>query len=212
MPSSQFLNLPKEKQQQIIQASLSEFSEHGYDLASTNRIVQRADISKGVLFKYFNDKEALFIYVCDVCLQSYLETKPREPVDDLFEFLRSTTLHKMRFMRERPLTYQLLVRVMKEPRHPLYAKVMKSQSALLHQFVADLKKVLPLDKLRPGLTWQHVLDFVTWIGLGLQEKFMTSIPDVVDERFEQSYQPMIDEFNVYLDILKSGIYREAPQS
>ena len=212
MPSTQFLNLPEEKQQRIVCASLGEFAAHGYDMASTNRIVQRAGISKGVLFKYFVDKEALFLYVCGVCTQSYIETIPRETADDLFEFIRRTTMHKMRFMRERPLTYRLLVRVAKEPRHPVYAKVMNSQIELLHQFVDDLKAALPSpEKLRPGLTWQNVLDFTTWIGLGLQEKFISTIPDVVDESFEESYQPMIDELNVFLDILKYGIYKEARQ-
>lgn len=211
MPSSQFSNLPEEKQQQIVQASLAEFAEYGYDLASTNRIVQRADISKGVLFKYFNDKEALFTYVCDLCMRGYFETVPREPADNLFELIQRMTLHKMRFIREDPLTYQLLVRVLKEPKHPAYAKVIAGQFSLLQQFTDDLKTVLPQERLRPGLTWRHVMDYMTWIGFGLQEKYMTSIPDVVDEHLEQSFQPMIDELNVYLDILKFGIYKEAQE-
>ncbi len=209
MPSSQFLNLSNEKQQQIILASLSEFAEYGYDLASTNRIVQKAEISKGVLFKYFNDKEALFLYVFDVNVHSYFDTIPREPADDLFEWIRMTTLYKLRFLRERPLTYQLWVRVTKDPSHPVYAKAIHSQFELLNQFTADLQTLLPKEKLRPGLTWQHVVDYMTWIGLGLQEKFMESIPDVIDERFEQIYQTLVDEFNVYIEILKTGIYKEA---
>lgn len=68
------------------------------------------------------------------------------------------------------------------------------------------------DELRPGLTWQHVMDFMTWVGFGLQEKYMASIPDVVDERLEQSFQPIMDELNVYLDILKFGMYKEVPES
>jgi len=211
MPATQFLNLPKEKQEQIIRASLDEFSEHGYDLASTNRIVQRADISKGALFKYFDDKGALFTYVCDVCMRGYFDTIPWEPVDDIFEFIRSRTLQKMQFLRDYPLTYQLLVRVLKEPKHPVYANVVASQNSLLQQFTEDLKNVLRQDELRPGLTWQHVMDFITWISLGLQEKYMASIPDVVDERLEQSFQPMMDELNVYLDILKFGMYKEVPE-
>lgn len=212
MPASQFWNLPKEKQEQIIQASLSEFAEHGFDLASTNRIVERADISKGVLFKYFSDKEALFTYVCDVCMRGYFESIPRGAADDLFEFIRRTTLHKMQFLHNHPLAYQLLVRVLKEPKHPVYAKVVASQFSLLQQFTDDLKTVLHQVQLRPGLTWEHVMNYMTWVGFGLQEKYMASIPDVVDERLEQSFQPMIDELNVYLDILKFGMYKEALES
>jgi hypothetical protein len=70
VPSQQFFNLPKEKQQQIVQASLREFAEHGYDLASTNRIVEEAKISKGVVFRNLKMQKnaalrytALFIFM-----------------------------------------------------------------------------------------------------------------------------------------------------
>jgi AcrR family transcriptional regulator len=210
VPSPQFLNLPEERQQAILQASLAEFAEHGYDLASTNRIVQRAGISKGALFKYFRDKEALFTYVCSACLRRYFDTMPLEPADSLFDLVRRNTLHKMRFLRESPLTYQLMVRVTKEPRHPVYARVLLDQRAEAQRF-AQLLRTLLRDELRPGLTWEHVMELMTWIVAGLQEKFMDSIPDVVDEGLEQAYEPMLAELHVFLEILKFGIYQEVPK-
>lgn len=208
MPSSQFLNLAAEKQQTILQSSLNEFAEYGYDAASTNRIVQRAGISKGVLFKYFKDKEALFTYVCDNSIQGYFVGLPREPEQDLFEYIRKITIYKLRFLRENPLTYQLLVRIMKDPQHPVHAKIMESQAALIQQFTEDLKTILSAENLRSGLTWKHVMDFITWVGYALQEKYINAIPDVVDDKLEESFQPMIDELDVYLDILRFGIYKE----
>ena len=47
----------EEKKQKIYQAALEEFVEHGYQNASTNRITQRAGISKGLLFHYFKNKK-----------------------------------------------------------------------------------------------------------------------------------------------------------
>lgn len=210
MPSSQFLNLPAERQQAILQASLAEFAEHGYDLASTNRIVQRAGISKGALFKYFRDKEALFTHVCSACRRSYFDTVPLEPASSLFELVRRSTLHKMRFARERPLTYQLLVRISKEPHHPVYARVHLDQRAEMQRF-AQLFRTLLRDELRPGLTWEHVMEFIGWIAAGLQEKFKDSIPDVVDAGLEQAYEPLLADLDVLLDILKFGIYKDVPE-
>jgi len=211
MPSSQFLQLSATKQQKIIQASLAEFAEHGYDLASTNRIVQQAGISKGVLFKYFRDKEALFLYVCGLSMQHYFDTMPKEPADSLADFVQRTTLHKMRFLRESPRTYQLLVRVTKDPRHPVYAKVLAAARHLVQDFGEALQTILPQDALRSGLTWQQVGEFMSWIAAGLQEKFMDAMPDVVDEDLERAYQPMIEELHNLLDILKYGIYKEVPE-
>jgi AcrR family transcriptional regulator len=58
MPIEDFLRLSETKQNEIMHAALREFSRFGYDLASTNRIVAEAGISKGVLFKYFSNKKA----------------------------------------------------------------------------------------------------------------------------------------------------------
>lgn len=71
------------------QPSLWEFAEFGYDVASTNRIVKRIGISKGVLFKYFHDKETLFLYVSDVCLKHYADSIPVAPVTDVLEWMRT---------------------------------------------------------------------------------------------------------------------------
>ena len=207
MPSPQFLQLPAEKQQEIIEASLAEFAEQGYDLASTNRIVQRAGISKGVLFKYFRDKEALFLYICEVTMRDYLDTMPREPADSLLTFIQRTTVHKMQFMRQSPLTYRLLIRVTKEPRHPVYAKVLETQHQMVHDMGRMLETTLPQGQLRPGVTWRHAVELMSWLAAGLQEKFLDGLPDVVDENLEQAYQPMIAEFEILLDILKHGIYK-----
>ena len=206
MSMSHFLRLPEEKQQQVINASISEFAQYGYDLSSTNRLVKQAGISKGALFKYFGDKEGLFLYVCDLCTKNYMDSIPQEPADNLLEFVQRLTIYKMRYFHEHPLAYQLLVRVTKEPNHPVYAKVAQSQKFLIQNFGEVMTTVLHKEELRPGLTWNHVMSFMGWIAAGLQERYLASIPDVVDDRLEERYQPMVGELKVFLDILRFGIF------
>ena len=57
MPKKVFNELEKEKQDRIIEAAIKEFAEYGYENGSTNRIVKECGISKGSLFKYFENKE-----------------------------------------------------------------------------------------------------------------------------------------------------------
>ncbi len=42
---------------------MEEFTIGGYENASTNKIVEKAGISKGLLFHYFGNKKGLFVYV-----------------------------------------------------------------------------------------------------------------------------------------------------
>lgn len=58
-----FLNLESKKQQRIVEAAVDEFAGKGYARASMNVVVERAGISKGALFKYFQSKSGLFTFV-----------------------------------------------------------------------------------------------------------------------------------------------------
>jgi AcrR family transcriptional regulator len=52
--------LPEERPQQILDAALSVFAEHGIDAAKLEEIAARAGVSKGTIYLYFPSKEELF--------------------------------------------------------------------------------------------------------------------------------------------------------
>lgn len=56
-----FRNLDENQQYHILTTAMEEFSKHGYKAASTNRIVNAAGISKGLLYYYFENKETLYL-------------------------------------------------------------------------------------------------------------------------------------------------------
>ena len=207
MPSSQFLSLARAKQDVIVAAGLAEFAAHGYDLASTNRIVRRAGISKGVLFKYFADKEAFFLYVASRTVGSYLAGMPVEQ-PDLFSWLRAVTAYKLQYIRQQPDTYALWARLTKDADHPVYAKALRAQVEVLQEF----RPRVPVGSERPlraGVTPDHLLNLVTWIANGLQEQFLATAPDEVGDGFDAAFQTIVDEFDRYLDIVRNGLYEGA---
>jgi Transcriptional regulator len=64
-----FEKLDEEKRLNILRSALSVFADKGYQDASTNKIVEGADISKGTLFYYFKNKEGLYYYLIDYSLE-----------------------------------------------------------------------------------------------------------------------------------------------
>lgn len=58
-----FLNLPTEKRDRIIREVKREFADHPVDKISINRIIQRAKISRGSFYQYFDDKMDLITVV-----------------------------------------------------------------------------------------------------------------------------------------------------
>lgn len=62
MPTKTFLNLPKEKQNIIIEASLKEFKRVLLKDASINKIITQAKISRGSFYTYFKDINDIYFY------------------------------------------------------------------------------------------------------------------------------------------------------
>ncbi|HWQ73907.1 MAG TPA: TetR/AcrR family transcriptional regulator, partial [Syntrophomonas sp.] len=79
-----FEKLPDGKKEQIIQVCIEEFVENGYKNASTNTIVKRLGISKGLLFLYFKNKKQLYLYLAEhlikIIIQDYFGEYANGPV------------------------------------------------------------------------------------------------------------------------------------
>ena len=60
-----FLKLPDEKRLFILNAAAEIFASEGYHHASISDICKNAGISNGALYKYFNNKEDMFLSIID---------------------------------------------------------------------------------------------------------------------------------------------------
>src|SRR6266705_219377 len=62
-----------ERREEILEAALEEFAEHGYHGASTEAIARRAGISQPYVFRLFGTKKELFTAVVTRCFRETLE-------------------------------------------------------------------------------------------------------------------------------------------
>ncbi len=72
-PRRRFDNLPKENRKVILGAAANEFATEGFEGASINRIIAAAELSKGGLYYYFEDKEDLYAAVMDDVMDRVVE-------------------------------------------------------------------------------------------------------------------------------------------
>jgi AcrR family transcriptional regulator len=84
--------LPEERPRQIIDAAFEVFGEHGLANARLEEIANRAGVSKGTIYLYFPNKEALFAEVIRQKIVSELEARAeglghKPPVDELRDYL-----------------------------------------------------------------------------------------------------------------------------
>ena len=63
MPKQTFFNLPNEKQEQIINAAISEFSQSSFKEVKISDIITKAKIPRTSFYDYFKDKKDLYKYI-----------------------------------------------------------------------------------------------------------------------------------------------------
>lgn len=60
-----FDNLPEEKRHRILEVATKEFAKKGYHDASISNIASKSGISVGAVYKYFDNKQDLFLTIAD---------------------------------------------------------------------------------------------------------------------------------------------------
>ncbi len=73
MPTKQFFNLSKEKQNSIIRCAFNEFSENEFDKASIFSIAQKSGFSRSSFYCYFKDKDDIYKYLVNKFLKQKLD-------------------------------------------------------------------------------------------------------------------------------------------
>jgi len=68
-----------ERPQEILEAAFTEFSRNGYATTTLDQIAERAGVTKGTIYVYFENKEHLFISMVRELMKTTLDT-----VEDMF--------------------------------------------------------------------------------------------------------------------------------
>jgi len=110
LPTETFYNLPRAKQEAVISAAVEEFARSPYDQASLTKIVARADIAKGSMYQYFENKRELYLYILNM---AYAEKKRFlqgvfEEDEDFFATLKRYYRRSYLFAREYPLYHRII--------------------------------------------------------------------------------------------------------
>ena len=111
-----FHRISEEKQNTILQAALNEFAQYGYSEANINKIAERAHISVGSLYKYFNDKQTLYLAIVNYS------------ADTLREVLN-------RILEESHDFFPIVERIIREIQH--HARINKNLFKLYNEMTAE---------------------------------------------------------------------------
>lgn len=206
-----FESLDHDKRQRIIDSCIEEFALNGYERASTNSIVKKADISKGALFNYFGRKKNLFLYIFDYCmdylLNKYYSIKHLQP-SDLFERFIWFSMHKVRISLEEPMKSKLVVSAVTNMPDELKDDLTHRYTLLHNQFTPELLKDIDTSNFRDGVDHMKAVELVIIFLDGLSNRYMKEYKDQSAEEIFNKMDEILKESAIYLEILKYGIYNK----
>ena len=211
-----FDRLPDEKKRHIIQICINLFAEYGYDQTSTDKIVQAAGISKGILFHYFGSKKNLFLYivryVSRLLAEVVMDGISEVGGEDFFERIKRLVIEKqlvlLQYHKESKLCADALmnppknmVKEMEEFMQEYYSLYSQSQYQLLYP-----KHLLPIDRLRPGVSTDLVVEMTRMIVEKVTDKYMLMYKgreyDILGDQ-----GPFLEELDDYFRIIRQGAFR-----
>ena len=103
MPTKAFFKLDEEKRERIVRAAIDEFHKCGFDKANVGIIAQNADIAKGSIYWYFENKKEVFLYSVHWTLEFFMKkidiNTPLKDMD-IFDYFLSGLEYRASLIKE----------------------------------------------------------------------------------------------------------------
>lgn len=195
--------------QRILDAALQEFSAKGYDAASLNVLCAENDISKGLIYHYFKDKDELYLTCAADCfeqLTSYLKERKRNTAETAEEQLQSYFSARLQFFAEHPMYLGIFLGVVLNPPEHLTAEVAATRKSFDLLNASTLTELLNSTPLRKGLTVSTAVeDFRMYMDY-FNARFRTVLAKA--QTPEQALREHEERCHRQLDILLHGVIGE----
>ena len=199
-----------EKRKLILDAALREFAENGYANASTNRIINEAGVSKGLLFYYFGSKRDLYLAVLDACVEHFLSHFERElrwMPDDVISRIIEIQKVKLKMLAEQPLMQRLVSSAFLDPPHELQGEMMNRQARLYSEYMPYFTQGLDWSRFRDGVDHGRAVELVMIVVNAIGDKYVKAFRETGYQDISV-FDGFIDELKAYLELVKHGIYRD----
>lgn len=205
MPMKLFTELDSEKQERILDAALKEFAEYGYENGSTNRIVKNCGISKGSLFKYFENKEDLYFYLIDT-VSAEMAEETRVDIEklskDLYERVIEYSVTEISWYVTNPVKGRFMIGIASETGSDIGRKIIERYGEKSTDIYETLLKGVDISGLHSSR--KEITDILRWVLMGFNNSFLMSIAGSSDdiETLKKSY---LKQLKTHLKVLKSGL-------
>ncbi|MCR4436730.1 MAG: TetR/AcrR family transcriptional regulator [Clostridiales bacterium] len=213
--NDRFDNLKEEKRKKIIDVCVEEFAQNGFEKASTNTIVKKAGISKGILFHYFGSKKNLYLYVVDYAIDHFIKEYDASTVNlssDIFQRFTEISLIKLKMAYGSPVLYKLLLNAFVDMPAEVRDDLQERYDRICRTYVPLILEDIDISGFRKDIDAHRAVEFIYLSLEALSRKYMLELKRGVDETPEyakkivEGFSKCTEDLHKCMDMLKYGIY------
>lgn len=179
----------------IMDGALTEFSRQGYAGSSINAICAAQDISKGIVYHYFENKDDLFLACVKECfdlLTDHLRSHMPSEEGDTQEQLEMYFAARTAFFRANPVYQRIFCEAVITPAAHMQSRIQTQTQAFDLLNIQILTRLLEPVALRPHITKSDVIEAVR------------QIQDVINARYQMA-EVSASEFKAREDLCKKAL-------
>ncbi len=201
-----FEKLPESKREQILQVCIEEFAQNGYDNTSTNTIVKRLGISKGVLFLYFKSKSNLYMYIVNHLTKTlsdeFFERVPYQEKEELLDIFDHLGEFYKILLEEKPYVLKFMLDAFINAPVDL-SEAIEYEHNRAHE---EALKIINMDKLREDVDPRLVIDLLHMISYHIGQMMFKDYGGKMDN-FKKNIDRYTETYKQYVKLLKYGVYK-----
>ncbi|KLI48053.1 TetR family transcriptional regulator [Brachyspira hyodysenteriae] len=196
-------NIPEDKREAIINASIDEFAKHEYKHAILENISNNANISKSLLLYHFKSKKNLYAYIYDyVCeyLESMVADSDFYKITDFFELMEYSFYKKLEMMEKYKSIFDFILQGYFDESEDVKEIVNKYRDKKQIDIAAYFKNI-DTTKFKDDVNMQDIIQMITYTSEGyLQSRKNMSIKIDKDD--------MIKQYSKWMKMFKQISYKE----
>lgn len=189
----------------ILQLALNEFANYSYEKSSINRICVEGNISKGVMYHYFKDKDELYLLCIQYCYDTMIDYYKNKMVEeeDWKEDIKRYFEIRYNFFKENPILQKIFFNTLfRMPEH-LKDKIKRITKSLDELNINFAMRILKKMNIRYGLKPEEIIFLLDAVQNMLHNKFdgKARSNEEVDE-LSLEYSQVVEK---WVDIILYGI-------
>lgn len=195
--------------EEILDACLAVFAQHGYANTSTAMLAEAAGISKALIFHHFGNKKDLYLALVAQCIENGRAALGIATLDeyrglDFFAARERFSINKYRFNRDHPAAYGLLKEAFFATPEEIQAEIAAFYGTLMgdrHTLWWELFADVPL---RAGVDRKQAFELVTLAIEHFERKYLAEMLNTTELDEAQIYA-FLAERKQFLALIRFGI-------